>query len=860
MKTKTTKEKFLIFAVLVISLSVLAGVLCACEPSVSIPTLDNDAISRLAEVYDADSQSAYINFRNLINGDKSEESVGIADGESYVVGDELPNAINNSAFGSYSNSKINHQFLGWTDDATGNSAPFIQLPSGISGEVTLYAVWGVPDSYVNANITTSITSDKDKIEYDGEDGITLTAKVTHTGSGSGYLINPKTTYNFTQDTDEKTTTESVKTTGILKVTDVKDSGTYSFNYRLTDGLEPLWYYEGTCSTSKNIEIDKARLQNLSIKDFKISDSTAPYYGRILGEVEFSVKLVNKAGMEVKLLENDEIEYMVPYKWTLAIDKVSKGTNSDKKITIYPADTDNYEESYDFLVEFEAQDLVIVFDMPQISMQLEVPVEYGQNYGSAEIIYLFDKEYLNCLNTWNAATLRVVEGKAPYLDGMAIAQDNSGIPIFNRQFIDIKEPATIEVTFQDAEYEVTFNPNNGGLTSPTKENYKYGQFLKKPTPDPVNGDKLFVGWYFTDNTGEERAWRFNSVGDIPQDRVTGPITLTARWVSADRLLDLNAQVNPTVKFTAQSQIREGDLIVTAIFGSYDDEQLEAPVELAWGAYTITYTSSPSDGLLHVVTGGFNIQVSYTFGYDTKTADINLTVSPIEVDTSHLTFNDKTVVYDGTVVEIDLISGILPSVIIQVNYFIYTENAILVDPSQVYEIGTYTVRAEFEMVSLDYYAMPLTATLRIVNDSNQNGDGGDLDDILNNVKDLPLWQLITIVLSIVLIIVFISLTVEYDKRRRKFIEKSKRLDQLYAGAGAFLGLAFSAWTALAFIFILLAIASLVIMLVVRSKCIKAEEEYDKKREMYDRMNVDGIDVPDDGVYGKEEVLKRSKRKKK
>ena len=39
---------------------------------------------------------------------------------------------------------------------------------------------------------------------------------------------------------------------------------------------------------------------------------------------------------------------------------------------------------------EAQALVIKFNMAQISKEIEVEVEYGQNYGANEIIYLFEQ--------------------------------------------------------------------------------------------------------------------------------------------------------------------------------------------------------------------------------------------------------------------------------------------------------------------------------------------------------------------------------------------------------------------------------------------------------------------------------------
>ncbi|MDE6472635.1 MAG: hypothetical protein K2L52_06370, partial [Clostridia bacterium] len=230
---------------------------------------------------------AFINFRNLNNGGNNEESVGLPDGEPYIVGDKLPDETSAvSAFTTYLNNKANanHVFKGWTDDPTGNSEPFTELPSGLFGDVTLYAVWGLPDSYVTSNIKTSLTSDKTLIEYDSVESITLTAKVTHTSPSSGSMTNPSVTYNFIQDGDNKTTSANVKSSGVLSVKTVKDSGKYTFKYRLTDGLEPLWYYDGTPSNSVDIKIEKGKLEHMTLKDFKISTSTIPYFGKKLEDI------------------------------------------------------------------------------------------------------------------------------------------------------------------------------------------------------------------------------------------------------------------------------------------------------------------------------------------------------------------------------------------------------------------------------------------------------------------------------------------------------------------------------------------------------------------------------------------------
>ncbi|MDE5654180.1 MAG: InlB B-repeat-containing protein, partial [Clostridia bacterium] len=432
---------------------------------------------------------ALVNFRNLNNAGNSEENVGLPDGEPYKFGDKLPDDTSDvSAFNTYLNTKVNsnHVFLGWTDDPTGESEPLTELPSGLFGNITLYAVWTLPDTYVSSRITTSLTSDKTLIEYDSKEAITITAKADHTLTA---MTNPSTTYYFLQDGKDKTTSASAKSSGVLSVKTVKDSGKYTFKYKIADGLEPLWRYDGTPSNSVDIKIEKGKLEHMTLKDFKISTSTAPYYGKELGDIDFTVKMHNKADIEVA---------QASARWQIEIDSVTPGTNNDKYIVIVPADTDNYESRYEFLVEFEAQALVIKFNMEQISKEIEVEVEYGQNYGSAEIIYLFQQAYLKALSTWDSATVRVVESKAPYLDGMSIVDGDANADKFDTEYNGINEIHTMQVTFKDASYEVVFNPDNGGTSSPTQETYGYGQFLKKPTPDPVNGEMLFLGWYFDED--------------------------------------------------------------------------------------------------------------------------------------------------------------------------------------------------------------------------------------------------------------------------------------------------------------------------------------------------------------------------
>ncbi|MDE7071012.1 MAG: hypothetical protein K2O86_03460, partial [Clostridia bacterium] len=396
---------------------------------------------------------AYVNFRNLTNGGNDEESVGLPDGDPYIMGDKLPDETSDvSAFITYLNNKksANHIFIGWTDDPTGESEPFMELPQGLFGDVTLYAVWTLPDSYIAGKVTTNLTSDKATIEYDSVEAITLTASVNHSFT---IMTNPSTKYHFLQDGENKATDdEEVKTSGKLSVKTVADTGTYTFTYRVVDGLEPLWRYDGKPTDSVDIEIEKGKLANMSVDDFNISSATVPYYGKKYENIDFTVKLFNRSDIEVELANME---------WQSTLGKVDvKGTNT-RNIIVSPVDTNNYETQYVFSVSFESQSLVMIFNLEQIHKTIEVEVEYGQNYGANEIIYLFEQAYLKALSTWDADTVKDVSSMAPYLDGKSLSDNDANADKYDTEYNGIDKIHTIQVTFKDASYEVVFNPNNGG---------------------------------------------------------------------------------------------------------------------------------------------------------------------------------------------------------------------------------------------------------------------------------------------------------------------------------------------------------------------------------------------------------------
>ncbi|MDE5756953.1 MAG: hypothetical protein K2I23_07680 [Clostridia bacterium] len=124
-----------------------------------------------------------------------------------------------------------------------------------------------------------------------------------------------------------------------------------------------------------------------------------------------------------------------------------------------------------------------------------------------------------------------------------------------------------------------------------------------------------------------------------------------------------------------------------------------------------------------------------------------------------------------------------------------------------------------------------------DGSGNQDGlaiGSWDDFIAKLKEIPLWQLIASVISIILTIIFLSKTASYDSKRKKFNKKADKLESMYAGA--FLGVAMSIWTAIACVLMGLAVVSFIMMLIAKSRCNKAEENYEDCLEEHNRNKAD------------------------
>ncbi len=121
---------------------------------------------------------------------------------------------------------------------------------------------------------------------------------------------------------------------------------------------------------------------------------------------------------------------------------------------------------------------------------------------------------------------------------------------------------------------------------------------------------------------------------------------------------------------------------------------------------------------------------------------------------------------------------------------------------------------------------------INSGESNGGGTvDLSNIVNILKEY--WQAIASGISIILIIAFLAKTASYEGRRKKANKTAdERYKSYYAGAVGLFGLASTAWTAIACVLMGCAVASLVIMLIAKSRCVKAEDDLAYSKEEYER----------------------------
>ncbi|MDE6275777.1 MAG: InlB B-repeat-containing protein [Clostridia bacterium] len=707
----------------------------------------------------------------------------------------------------------NHDFVGWTLDKSGNGDVFTTLPDNAYGDLKLYAVWDNPNATASVTVYNSKTADNTAtLEY-GTGNIKLTA----TADGPG-MTNPTKSFKWYKDT----ATTATGTGDSITLTKVKESGDYYLEYTLQDSLEPLWIHKEKLTDETKVTITKGQL---SIKKFEIDAKTPPYVGITLGQLDIDVEVKDSAGKDVAI--NTAV-------WEARSAQVKEGTNDTFNIVVTPTDADNYAVAT-LLVSFESEYLKLKFDLDsEIKGEtLEVNLEYDNAYSAKKIVDMYLEEFKKRIDPKDALynpLYSSIENKAPYFDGVEITS-------FNKGLTDVKTPQTITVTFFDRNYNITFDLN-GGEGTIASQTRKFNQRLL-PFADPTRDEHVFKGWKYDDK--DDLGNKVEKYWDIDVDRVKGDLHLTADWFKAKLTLDYIEVETKVGGYSALSVLDAEDLEVIAHYttDSPDIPTYEQKLRFgsANGGYDIVYSSS--DGKLHV--NSPDITVTYKYGNVTRNKAVTLTVNPIlldkEIKDNGVTFEDRTVKYNGKAKEIGKVKGNLPIQISDVQYE-YWIGGNIVDKAQVIEVGLYTVRAKFTVNDPDYAASDLEAKLVISrtegeddDENNEGGGSGTIDDILNKIRQIPLWQLIASIISIILIIIFLSKTAGYESKRKKFNKKADKLESsMYAAT--FLGLAFSAWTAIACTLMGLAVASLVIMLIAKSRANKAEENYEECMEEHNR----------------------------
>ncbi|MDE6604573.1 MAG: hypothetical protein K2K85_00945, partial [Clostridia bacterium] len=174
----------------------------------------------------------------------------------------------------------------------------------------------------------------------------------------------------------------------------------------------------------------------------------------------------------------------------------------------------------------------------------------------------------------------------------------------------------------------------------------------------------------------------------------------------------------------------------------------------------------------------------------------------------------------------------------------------------EKGTYTVKVTLNDTENYFIRSGAICTFKIVDengnapdydptDPNQrpsgndpgSGDnsGGTLDEILQKLKEIPLWQIIASIISIILILIFASKGFGYLSKSKQNKRMAESKYKTYY-AGAFLGLATAGWTAIACVLMGLAVLSIVFMAIAKSKYNKSLIYAEELRDEYERNKAD------------------------
>ena len=615
-------------------------------------------------------------------------------------------------------SDANHKFEGWTLNKNDGSKPIKTVPTTMLGDNKLYAVWSVP----SASVRLTVTANGSNITQSASTGATITynegtVRLNSTLSVDG-MSSPTVTYSWKKD--GAAVTSGGNTANYNNIRNVKDSGEYTLSLSFSSSTEPLWIGSAE-SAAQKVTVQPAKL---TVFDFQFEEGDHAYSGS---------PYTNANPVAVMHASNGDTVTGTT-RWAIDMGKFNNPDNEkvsggrERKDILFTPDASyegNYGTGTTYEVDFEIEFLQMTFHIPSYAnMKLTTNLEYGQRYSFNNVADMFEdlfKGYMGDPNLSGYTPVFQWEGQKVKINDFR-KLTSSGSTGTNNAYYNVNESKTIVVEFAPQTYTVTFEPRNGVAEEIRKEEgLNYGVRLTKPA-DPTNGMQLFLGWYYDAEvekdgvtTTETRKWSFDS------DRVTGDMTLYGKWLDADTFTELKVTVNAGASFVARQALNPQNITVTACFEgeAEDGTTITSEAILDETQYVITYSSG--DGYLHVTKGGTTpVTISYTFVKQgeapvTKDYVLNLTVTPILIDTSRLNFKDKREVYDGTAKKLE-ITGNMSSVSTQLNEKIVTytyinENGEVVEAADVKEMGEYLVRAEFAVPN-DFNAPAITARLYII----------------------------------------------------------------------------------------------------------------------------------------------------
>ena len=577
------------------------------------------------------------------------------------------------------NDMEGRQFRGWTLDRTGNTEPVRSMSmTGMNGDLKFYAVWDITDSSATLSTVNNIT----EAEYGGTP-IYLRANLI-----TPSVSDPVVEFRWLKDGEVVSTATGMENNEYV-LDSVGQSGEYSLEYTLSDKNYPLMRYEGAGQNALDLTITG---KSTKLKRFTISSETPAYAGMTLENVKFVLVMTE---------ENSTREVPGTARWEYTTGVVQPGSNTFNVI-FTPEDLGNYKVMT-VPVTFEAGSLKLTFNMDQVSTYFEVPLNYKGSYSATDIVKLFQDAFVAKIES-DYSFETAVQRRTPRFNGMTAGD-------FNLTYENVTEDKTVEVTFVETFYTVILNPNNGEVSATLRDRY-WGERLA--TPEYAYDGFILTGWYYTDASGQKRAW------DFENDVVTSDLELSAEWKALNMKLKSLTATPALGAYTALSALKNGDLLVEALYDS-DEGEIKRILNLKSADVTDGYTLAYAlgDGQLHVSTrtsGGADpvagniVTVTYEYKGTIRRVNVTLNVQAKRADTSELEFRDKVAEETKNAIEIDRIpQSSLPTGITSVEYIYTNTKTQVVGPA--IEIGEYRVEARFITSSDDYVADSRFATLVI-----------------------------------------------------------------------------------------------------------------------------------------------------